>query len=127
MQLGLYFLFGRVMYCLLSIIIFNVPTLLLTPFSSDRYFIFKIFFSPPLIVERVKLYHPKVRVMAVWRSKTRPDIGTSSRANFGFIRRRRRKQKGSNEDILAPGPTSMVVSWIAKTPGLTRVVIRRGF
>ena len=25
--------------------------------------------------------------VAVWRSKTRPDIGTSFRANFGFIRR----------------------------------------
>ena len=32
------------------------------------------------------------------------------------------------EGILAPGPTSMVVSWIAKTPrALTRVIIRRGF
>ena len=31
------------------------------------------------------------------------------------------------EGILAPGPTSMVVSWIAKTPrALTRVIIRRG-
>ena len=32
------------------------------------------------------------------------------------------------EGILAPGPTSMVVSWIAETPrGLTRVIIRGGF
>ena len=32
------------------------------------------------------------------------------------------------EGILAPGPTSMVVSWIARTPrALTRVIIRRGF
>ena len=32
------------------------------------------------------------------------------------------------EGILAPGPTSMVVSWIAETPrGLTRVIIREGF
>ena len=31
------------------------------------------------------------------------------------------------EGILAPGPTSMVVSWIAETPrGLTRVIIRGG-
>ena len=32
------------------------------------------------------------------------------------------------EGILAPGPTSMVVSWIAETPrGLTRVIIMGGF
>ena len=71
MQLGLYFLFYRVMYCLLSIVVFNVPILLLTPFPSDRCFIFKIFFSPPLIVERVKLYHPKVRVMSRYGGQRR--------------------------------------------------------
>ena len=59
------------MYCLLSIVVSNVPILLLTPFSSDRCFIFKIFFSPPLIVERVKLYHPKVRVMSRYGGQRR--------------------------------------------------------
>jgi len=67
-QLGLYFLFYRVMHCLLSIVVFNVPILcsvsLLTPFSSDRC-------SPPLIVERVKLYHPKVRVMSRYGGQRR--------------------------------------------------------
>ena len=58
------------MYCLLSIVVFNVPILcsvsLLTPFSSDRCFILKIFFSPPLIVERVK-----VRVMSRYGGQRR--------------------------------------------------------
>ena len=30
-----------------------------------------IFFSPPLIVERVKLYHPKVRVMSRYGGQRR--------------------------------------------------------
>ena len=53
--------------------------------------------------------------------------------HFGFLRagrperRRRGREEGKREDILDPGPTSMVVSWTAKIPrALTRVVIREG-
>ena len=56
--------------------------------------------------------------------------------HFGFRRRggqrggeeEKKEAKGKVKGGYAPGPTSMVVSWIAKTPrALTRVVIRRGF
>ena len=90
------FSFYRVMYCLLSIVVFNVPilcgvsvvSLVDTIFVRSMFHFQDILFSLRLLLSVLKLYHPKVRVMsAVWRSKTRPDIGTSFRANFGFIRR----------------------------------------
>ena len=78
------FFFCRVMYCLLSIVVrffFGVSVVLLlffllTPCSSDRDGIFHfqdILFSSALvcIVERVKLCHPKVRVMSQYGGQKR--------------------------------------------------------
>ena len=83
------------MYCLLSIVVFNVPilcgvsvvSLVDTIFVRSMFHFQDILFSSAYCWACEALPPQSAGNVTVWRSKTRPDIGTSFRANFGFIRR----------------------------------------
>ena len=78
-----------------SIVVFNVPilcgvsvvSLVDTIFVRSMFHFQDILFSSAYCWACEALPPQSAGNVTVWRSKTRPDIGTSFRANFGFIRR----------------------------------------